>query len=181
MPVLGLSRPHAVPGSALPLEAGMRGRAARCRFSPGCGLAPDRQNAGGRTSCSCSLPACDKLATSAGSRLARGCRVRRMTPRRQEVRRSMMTKRAIVLGIAAVAFAINDAKPATAQAYPSRPITIIVPFAAGGTTDVIARILGEHMSRTLGQQLIVENVVGAGGHPRPAPPQPATPPTLTHT
>ena len=74
-----------------------------------------------------------------------------------------MTKRAIVLAIAAVAFAISDAKPATAQAYPSRPITIIVPFAAGGTTDVIARILGEHMSRTLGQQLIVENVVGAGG------------------
>src|SRR5260370_42351883 len=75
----------------------------------------------------------------------------------------MMTKCATVLAIAAVAFAINDARPATAQAYPSRPITIIVPFAAGGTTDVIARILGEHMSRTLGQQLIVENVVGAGG------------------
>src|SRR5467141_1044632 len=75
----------------------------------------------------------------------------------------MMTKFAIVLAIAAVGFAINDARPATAQAYPSRPITIIVPFAAGGTTDVIARILGEHMSRTLGQQLIVENVVGAGG------------------
>src|SRR5262252_3339868 len=75
----------------------------------------------------------------------------------------MMTKRAVVLAIAAVAFAINDAKPATAQAFPSRPITIIVPFAAGGTTDVIARILGEHMSRTLGQQLIVENLVGAGG------------------
>ena len=75
----------------------------------------------------------------------------------------MMTKCATVLAIAAVAFAINDARSATAQAYPSRPITIIVPFAAGGTTDVIARILGEHMSRTLGQQLIVENVVGAGG------------------
>jgi tripartite-type tricarboxylate transporter receptor subunit TctC len=52
---------------------------------------------------------------------------------------------------------------ARAQSYPSRLITIIVPFAAGGTTDVIARILGEHMSRTLGQQFIVENVVGAGG------------------
>src|SRR5437870_12878531 len=75
----------------------------------------------------------------------------------------MMTKCAIVLAIAAVGFAINDARPATAQAYPSRPITVIVPFAAGGTTDVIARILGEHMSRTLGQQLIVENAVGAGG------------------
>src|SRR5258708_23324265 len=75
----------------------------------------------------------------------------------------MMTKFAIVLAIAAVGCALNDGRPATAQAYPSRPITIIVRFAAGGTTDVIARILGEHMSRTLGQQLIVENVVGAGG------------------
>jgi tripartite-type tricarboxylate transporter receptor subunit TctC len=56
-----------------------------------------------------------------------------------------------------------DGNPAAAQAYPSRPVTIIVPFSAGGTTDVIARILGEHMSRTLGQQFIVENAVGAGG------------------
>jgi len=48
-------------------------------------------------------------------------------------------------------------------AYPERPITLIVPFAAGGPTDVVARIVGESMSRTLGQQLVVENVVGAGG------------------
>jgi len=68
----------------------------------------------------------------------------------------------IVLAIGAVAFAM-DGNPAAAQAYPSRPVTIIVPFSAGGTTDVIARILGEHMSRTLGQQFIVENAVGAGG------------------
>jgi tripartite-type tricarboxylate transporter receptor subunit TctC len=47
--------------------------------------------------------------------------------------------------------------------YPNKPITVIVPFAAGGPTDVVARILGEHMSRTLGQQLVVENVGGAGG------------------
>jgi tripartite-type tricarboxylate transporter receptor subunit TctC len=48
-------------------------------------------------------------------------------------------------------------------AYPERPITLIVPFAAGGPTDVVARIVGDHMSRTLGQQLVVENVTGAGG------------------
>lgn len=47
--------------------------------------------------------------------------------------------------------------------YPQRPITMIVPFAAGGPTDVVARIVGEHMSRTLGQQIVVENVAGAGG------------------
>jgi tripartite-type tricarboxylate transporter receptor subunit TctC len=52
---------------------------------------------------------------------------------------------------------------ACAQTYPARPITMIVPFAPGGGTDVPARIVGEHMSRTLGQQLVVQNVVGAGG------------------
>ena len=52
---------------------------------------------------------------------------------------------------------------AWAQTYPVRPITVIVPFAAGGSSDVIARIIGEHMSRTLGQQVINENVAGAGG------------------
>src|SRR6201981_2044582 len=52
---------------------------------------------------------------------------------------------------------------ARAQAYPSRPITVIVPFAAGGSSDVIARIVGEHMSRTIGQQFINENSVAAGG------------------
>jgi tripartite-type tricarboxylate transporter receptor subunit TctC len=48
-------------------------------------------------------------------------------------------------------------------AYPERPITLIVPFAAGGPTDVVARIVGDNMSRTLGQQIVVENVTGAGG------------------
>ena len=73
-----------------------------------------------------------------------------------------MMRGLIVLAIGAVAFAM-DGNPAAAQSYPSRPVTIIVPFSAGGTTDVIARILGEHMSRALGQQFIVENAVGAGG------------------
>ena len=75
----------------------------------------------------------------------------------------MMTKRMALLAFAAVALAMGGNGPTAAQVYPTRPITIIVPFAAGGTTDVIARIVGEHMSRTLGQQLVVENVVGAGG------------------
>src|SRR6516164_776714 len=52
---------------------------------------------------------------------------------------------------------------AWAQSYPARTVTIIVPFAAGGTTDVAARIIGEYMSQLLGQQFIVENVTGAGG------------------
>ena len=52
---------------------------------------------------------------------------------------------------------------ARAQAYPARSISVIVPFAAGGGTDVVARVVGEHMSRTLGQQLVIHNLPGAGG------------------
>src|SRR6516164_8822303 len=52
---------------------------------------------------------------------------------------------------------------ATAQPYPSRPVTMVVPFAAGGPTDVLARILAQSMSQTLGQQIVIENVTGAGG------------------
>ena len=65
--------------------------------------------------------------------------------------------------LAGLAAAFALAAPAAAQDYPTKNITLIVPFAAGGPTDVISRIIGEHMSRTLGQQLIIENVVGAGG------------------
>lgn len=54
--------------------------------------------------------------------------------------------------------------PAQAQdAYPNRPITMIVPFAAGGASDVIARLIAEQMGQALGQRLLIENVVGAGG------------------
>jgi tripartite-type tricarboxylate transporter receptor subunit TctC len=52
---------------------------------------------------------------------------------------------------------------AAAQTYPVRPITIIVPFAAGGPTDILARVLGEHIRAELGQPVLIENVTGAGG------------------
>jgi tripartite-type tricarboxylate transporter receptor subunit TctC len=52
---------------------------------------------------------------------------------------------------------------ASAQPYPSHPITLVVPFAAGGATDAIARILVDSMSQDLGQQLVIETVGGAGG------------------
>ena len=52
---------------------------------------------------------------------------------------------------------------ATAQTYPSRPITIVVPYPAGGPTDTLARILADHMKGTLGQTVIVDNVPGVGG------------------
>jgi putative tricarboxylic transport membrane protein len=64
---------------------------------------------------------------------------------------------------AAAAAVLLAAVPAQAQQYPQRPITMIVPFAAGGPTDVLARVLGQHMSQTLGQSIVVEDVTGAGG------------------
>ncbi|HSH92051.1 MAG TPA: tripartite tricarboxylate transporter substrate-binding protein, partial [Ramlibacter sp.] len=60
--------------------------------------------------------------------------------------------------------ALTAASTAFAQAaWPTKPITLVVPFAAGGPTDVVARTLGASMSRTLGQTVVVENKLGAGG------------------
>jgi tripartite-type tricarboxylate transporter receptor subunit TctC len=56
------------------------------------------------------------------------------------------------------------AGPAVAQSFPSRPITMIVPYPAGGPTDTIARLIGERMRTSLGQPVIIENVAGAGGN-----------------
>ena len=61
------------------------------------------------------------------------------------------------------ALAVLGATAAGAQDYPTRPITLVVPYAAGGGNDVMARIVAERMSRTLGQQIVIENKGGAGG------------------
>lgn len=63
----------------------------------------------------------------------------------------------------ALALAWGFTGDAAAQGYPSRPITLVVPLGVGGSTDVIARIMGEGMRASLGQPLIVENTTGAGG------------------
>lgn len=72
-------------------------------------------------------------------------------------RRTMLASMTASVAIPALA------APARAQGFPSKPITLIVPFAAGGPTDLMARIFGEHMSRTLGQQIIIDNTTGAAG------------------
>ena len=64
--------------------------------------------------------------------------------------------------VAAVAFAIVTS-PAHAQTYPTKPITLLVPFAAGGATDTVARVTAQSMSKLLGQTIIIENATGAGG------------------
>src|SRR5258708_13807065 len=82
----------------------------------------------------------------------------------------------------ALATVFTGLSAALAQNYPSRPVTMVVPFAAGGPGDTIAPIVGTPMGETLGQTILVENVVGASGTlrvgrvPR-APPPGYTPPT----
>ena len=58
---------------------------------------------------------------------------------------------------------LGTAPPAAAQGWPTRPVTMVVPFAAGGGTDVLGRIIGKRLSETLGQPVVIENVGGAGG------------------
>jgi tripartite-type tricarboxylate transporter receptor subunit TctC len=74
-----------------------------------------------------------------------------------------MITRVIVFALAAAASCISGLETALSQAYPSRPITLIVPYPAGGPTDSLARILIEHMRGSLGQSIVIENVTGAGG------------------
>jgi tripartite-type tricarboxylate transporter receptor subunit TctC len=71
------------------------------------------------------------------------------------------TTTAFVIGL--VAAHAGAAKPAAAQIYPSRPVTVVVPFAAGGGNDILARLLAQHMGQALGQQFVIENRAGAGG------------------
>ena len=65
--------------------------------------------------------------------------------------------------VSAIAIAASVSGIANAQPYPSRSITLAMPFAAGGPGDTLARILAEHMKDSLGQTVIVENVTGAAG------------------
>jgi len=73
-----------------------------------------------------------------------------------------ITRRAVLAGAAAGLLAGRTA--AWAQGWPSRPVTVIMPFAAGGGTDLLARALAEYLGEKLGQQFIVENRTGAGGN-----------------
>lgn len=72
----------------------------------------------------------------------------------------LLMRRSFLLGAAAIGLTTTLAR---AQHFPTRPIILVVPFAPGGPTDVVGRIIAQSMSHTLGQQVIVENVAGAGG------------------
>jgi tripartite-type tricarboxylate transporter receptor subunit TctC len=71
--------------------------------------------------------------------------------------------RALLAAALCAGWALHDAAPASAQAYPSRPIKVVVPFPPGGPTDGMARIISDRLGAVLGQPIVVENRGGAGG------------------
>ena len=74
-----------------------------------------------------------------------------------------MQRRFLLASAVAAATALGSAGGAWAQAYPNKPVKLVVPFAPGGTTDIVARVLAEKINGPLGQTLIVENKAGGGG------------------
>ena len=72
-------------------------------------------------------------------------------------------KHTILLAFLALLTCVDGINPAAAQNWPERPVTMVVPFAAGGGTDLLGRIVAKQLSEVLGQQIVVENVGGAGG------------------
>ena len=75
----------------------------------------------------------------------------------------MISKRVFLSVMMAIGYSLNAAGPATSETYPSRPVTMVLPFAAGGPTDTLARIIAARMQISLGQPVIIENVSGAAG------------------
>lgn len=75
-----------------------------------------------------------------------------------------MKRTLFAAAIAALAVALAPAGPVAAQDFPTRPVTLVIPFAAGGSTDLVGRLIAERMAAELGQPVVVENKGGAGGN-----------------
>src|SRR5262245_66237495 len=73
---------------------------------------------------------------------------------------TQLTRRTALSALAAAA----SLSAAAAQAYPSRPISLLVPWAAGGSTDILARIVATHLHQSMGQPVVIENRTGAAGN-----------------
>ncbi|CAG9178743.1 Bug family tripartite tricarboxylate transporter substrate binding protein [Cupriavidus pinatubonensis] len=74
-----------------------------------------------------------------------------------------MTRRTAIACLAGASLALASMMPAAAQNWPEKPVTVVVPFASGGTTDIIARTIGQKMGESLRQPVVVDNRPGAGG------------------
>src|SRR5258708_5187941 len=83
--------------------------------------------------------------------------------RNEAMRANRFTRTTKACIAALVAAYLSAAGSAAAQVYPTRPVTIVVPFAAGGGNDILARLLAQHMGQALGQQFVIENRAGAAG------------------
>src|SRR5258706_14912171 len=77
---------------------------------------------------------------------------------------STMKSRRLMLGAGLALALMFGGGPAGAQDYPSRPITVIIPFAGGSASDVVSRIMFDKMSKSMGQPIVVDNRPGAGGN-----------------
>ncbi|MBN8944047.1 MAG: tripartite tricarboxylate transporter substrate binding protein [Rhizobiales bacterium] len=75
-----------------------------------------------------------------------------------------LSRRTLTASLASLAAGAAIGRPALAQSWPTRPVTILVPFPAGASTDVVARLIGEKLRQDLGQGFVIENKVGAGGN-----------------
>src|SRR5882762_6461878 len=77
---------------------------------------------------------------------------------------SRPSRRSVLTGAAALGALSLSPRQARAEQWPTRPVKLVVPFAAGGTTDILARVVAAKISEEFGQQFVVENKPGAGGN-----------------